>query len=114
MRVECVGHISLEVEIGPCKLMANFWVFDMKPTLLIGRDHISKHNIVIDVPKARIMIRNLEIVLKEATLGNLENAEEEDKQKRLELIRQIGSKKLGAPSEIPCWEQEQEALDKAI
>ena len=35
----------------------------MSPKLLIGRDLITKHNIMIDVPKARIMIGNVAIPL---------------------------------------------------
>ena len=43
--MECFGLIKLNIEIGPTKFEANFWVFDMNPKLLVGRDLISKHNV---------------------------------------------------------------------
>ena len=91
-REECFGHINLSVEIGPSKFEANFWVFDMNPKLLVGRDLISKHIIVIDVSNARIMIGSLEIALMETNPTNLAWAGEEGRQTRLEWIRQIRAK----------------------
>ena len=70
--------------------------------LLIGMDLISKHNIVIDVAKAMIMIGSLKIALKEANPGNLAKAKEDDRQARLVWIHKIRANKLGAPAKAPC------------
>ena len=61
----------------------------MKPKLLVGRDLISKHNILIDVANARIMIGRLEIALREASPSNLAKSGEKEKQARLDSLRTI-------------------------
>ena len=59
-RLRCSGYTNLNVTIGPIKFKGKFWIFEMNPELIIGRDLIAKHHIIIE---AAIVVGGIEIAL---------------------------------------------------
>ena len=61
--VDSFGYIPLEVMIGSTKFSGNFWILEMSPKLLIGRDLLKRENITIDCGACRVELPHRTIQL---------------------------------------------------